>query len=116
METYRERGHRGTHIVSVYFAAAEHLGEWRVTSGWLELRPTRFRQLHATRNQLLQFFAPGQAGLWRDDRWSSLAAIVIFMTMAAAAAWRWRLRLFSGPRLLLWLWLLVAWIIPPVSI
>ena len=95
-----------------YFAAAEHLGEWRVTAGWLELRPTRFRQLHATRNQLLQFFAPGQAGLWRDDRWSSLAAIVIFMTIAAAAAWRWRLRLFSGPRLLLWLWLLVAWIIP----
>ena len=34
------------------------------------------------------------------------------MTIAAAAAWRWRLRLFSGPRLLLWLWLLVAWIIP----
>ena len=102
----------GLILLPWYLEAARHLGQWHVTAGWLELAPTRFRQLHATRNQLLQFFAPGEAGFWRYDRWSSLTAILIFMTIAAAATWRWRLRLFSGPRLLLWLWLLVAWIIP----
>ena len=74
--------------------------------------PDEVCQLHATRNQLLQFFAPGEAGFWRYDRWSSLTAILIFMTIAAAAAWRWRLRLFSGPRLLLCLWLVAAWTVP----
>ena len=95
-----------------YLEAARHLDQWRVTGGWLDIRPTKFRQLHATRNQLLQFFSPGEAGLWRYDRWSSLAALATFMTIAAAAAWRLRLRLFAGPRLLLWLWLLAAWTVP----
>ena len=91
-----------------YFAAARHLGQWRVTAGWLELHPTGFRQLHATGNQFLQFFSPGKTGLWQYERRSSLVAIVLFALIATVAAWRLRLRAFSGPRLLLWLWLIAA--------
>ncbi len=97
-----------------YLVAAQNSAKWRITAGWLEVRPMGFRQLHATRNQLLQFFAPGEAGLWQSSRWLSLAATVLFVTIAAAAAWRVRQRLFSGSRLLLWLWLLAACAAPTI--
>jgi uncharacterized membrane protein len=61
----------GLILLPWHLEAASYLGQWRVTAGWLEIRPTRFRRLHATRNQLLQFFSPGKADLWRYDRWSS---------------------------------------------
>ena len=77
-----------------YFAAARHLGQWRVTAGWLELHQTGF--------------SPGKTGLLQYERRSSLVAIVLFALIATVAAWRLRLRAFSGPRLLLWLWLIAA--------
>ncbi len=102
----------GLTLLPWYFEVFRHADQWRVTAGWLDVRPPKFRQLHATRNQLLQFFSPGTAGLWRSDRWSALAAIAVFAAIGVAAVWRLRWRLFSGPRLLLWFWLFAAWIIP----
>jgi hypothetical protein len=91
-----------------YLAAFGYLSHWRVTEGWLHLRPDHFNRLRTMRNQLLQFFSSGGSGLWRYERWSSYAAIAIFGLVAMAAGWRLRLRAFAGPRLLLWMWLIAS--------
>jgi hypothetical protein len=86
-----------------YLVAPRSLGQWRITQGWLNLRPTGFNRARTMLNQFLQFFSGG-AGLWKYEQWSSYAATVLFALVAAAAAWRLRLRAFTGPRLFLWLW------------
>lgn len=91
-----------------YLVAFGYLSHWRVTEGWLHLRPDHFNRLRTMRNQLLQFFSSGGSGLWQYERWPACAAIALFGLVAAAAGWRLRLRAFAGPRLLLWMWLIAS--------
>jgi 4-amino-4-deoxy-L-arabinose transferase-like glycosyltransferase len=91
-----------------YLVARGSLGHWRITQGWLNLRPSGFHRSRTIRNQFLQFFSAGGAGPWRSERWSSYGATALFALGAAAAAWRLRLRAFAGPRLLVWLWFIVS--------
>ena len=90
-----------------FLVARSSLGHWRITQGWLNLRPSGFHRSRTIRNDFLQFFSGG-AGLWSSERWSSYAATALFAFVALAAAWRLRLRAFAGPRLLLWLWFIVS--------
>jgi hypothetical protein len=91
-----------------YLVAFGYLSHWRVTAGWLHLRPDHFNRLRTMRNQLLQFFSSGGAGLWPYQRWPAYAAIALFALVGVAAEWRLRLRAFAGPRLLLWMWLFAS--------
>ena len=99
-------------ILPWYVAAFIYSGNWRLTQGWLTMRPTHYQRSRAIRNQILQFFSPGGVGLWRSPRWSGLLALAAFGLVAAMMAWRMRWRAFAGDRLLVWLWFLLAALIP----
>jgi hypothetical protein len=91
-----------------YLVAFGYVSHWRVTQGWLHLRPDHLDRLRTMRNQLLQFFSSGGSGLWQYERWPAYAAIALFAFVAMAAGRRLRLRAFAGPRLLLWMWLIAS--------
>lgn len=98
----------GVAVLPWYLLAFGSGAHWRVTQGWLHLRPAGFSRFRATRDDFLQFFSGGGFGLWKFRRISSLAAIGLFASVAAAFAWRFRLRMFSGDRLLLILWFAIV--------
>ncbi len=104
----------GVVIAPWYLIATKCFGAWRITKGWLELRPAEFDRLRATRNHFLQFFSSTGSGLWKQPRWSAAAAILIFAALGAFAAWRMRLQIFAGNRLFIWLWFIAACAAPSV--
>lgn len=94
----------GLAILPWYAWAALSAGHWRITQGWLHLRPTDFHRFRGIRNHFLQFFSSGGAGLWNVKLWSSLPSVALFAFIAVAMMWRLRSRIFAGPCLLLALW------------
>ncbi len=104
----------GLLIAPWYLIAAKSFGAWRVTQGWLTLRPRGFSRLRATRNHFVQFFSSSGSGLWTQQRWSAAAAILVFAAVAAVGVWRLRLRMFVGNRLLIWLWFIAACAAPSI--
>ena len=81
---------------------------WRITQGWLHLRPQSFHRTRAIRTDFLQYFSSSGYGLWGYQRWSSLAATAIFALILASVLWRQRWKVFQGGQVLLWFWFLAA--------
>ena len=92
----------GLIILPWYLKFLGNLHTWRVTDGWLHLRPLGFDYL-AWPRVVTQFFAGHEKHLWPSSRRPSLFALVLFAILAAAMIWRFR-RCLLNPRLaLLWL-------------
>ncbi len=102
----------GLAILPWYLFLPGSVGNWRVTGGWLHVRPGEYSRVRAARNQFVQFFSAGGSGLWPLSKWPArsglLLAAIIMMTMA----WRLRWRMFDGERLFVWLWFVAACIAP----
>jgi uncharacterized membrane protein len=101
-------------ILPWYSLVVGSMNRWRVTQGWLKLRPEGFRRFHATSTQFVQFFSGSGSGLWNDARWSSWAAIALFALVTAAVALRLRFQMFNDRRLFLWFWFVAACSAPSV--
>jgi hypothetical protein len=104
----------GLAILPWYARSGMSAGHWRITQGWLQLRPTEFNRFRAVRNHFLQFFSSGGAGLWDGKRWSALPSMALFAFVAGVMIWRLRLRLFAGERVLLVLWFVLVCAAPSV--
>ena len=102
-------------LILPWYAFAIRSGpHWRVTQGWLHLRPPEFSRARALRTDFLQFFSGEVSAPGKFKRISSTAAIALFALLAATFAWRSRLRMFDGGRLLLILWFVVVCAAPTV--
>ncbi|MBV9010332.1 MAG: glycosyltransferase family 39 protein [Verrucomicrobia bacterium] len=97
-----------------YVHVPDSLARWRITGGWLHMRPSEYHALRATRNHFLQFFSGGGSGLWPYSAWSARSASLLFAIVFAAMIWRLRSRLFGETRLLLWLWFIAACCAPSI--
>jgi uncharacterized membrane protein len=98
----------GLLILPWVWTAAGTFSSWKVTQGWLNREPSGFHRTRALVAQFTQFFFSAGHGRWWTPRWCKLFALMLFGIAAASAAWRLRQQLFSGPRLLLWLWLIAG--------
>jgi uncharacterized membrane protein len=98
----------GLIILPWIWMAAGTFNSWKVTQGWLNWEPMGFDRTRALVAQFTQFFFSEGHGRWWTPRWCKLFALMLFGIAAASAAWRLRQQLFSGPRLLLWLWLIAG--------
>lgn len=98
----------GVAILPWYLVAPASLSNWRITGGWLKVRPGGFHRFHALVSQCVQFFATTDFHGQRILRWSSYASLALSGVLLAIMVWRLRSRVFSGPRLLLWLWFAAA--------
>lgn len=104
----------GLLIIPWYMNVPDSFERWRVTSGWLHLRPKGYHAVRATRNHLVQFYSSGGSGLWPYHRWSTHAALASFAVIFGLMAWRLRWRIFEGRRLLVWLWFVAACVTPSI--
>ena len=104
----------GLLILPWYMFAIGSDPHWRVTQGWLHLRPREFNRVRALRVDFLQFFSGQDVAPGKFNRISSTAAVGLFALLVAAFAWRSRLRMFNGGRLLLILWFVVVCAAPTV--
>lgn len=96
-------------VLPWYIIATASSGHWRVTQGWLTLRPTGgYNRSRAIRNQIIQFFSGGGTGFAKFRRWSSFLSLFLFMLIGGIMIWRLRWRAFEGSRLALWFWFVVA--------
>jgi hypothetical protein len=98
----------GLLILPWIWVAAGTFTSWKVTQGWLSWKPAGFHRARAVFEQFTQFFLLEGHGLWRTPWWSKLSALILFGIAAGIAGWRLRQQIFSGPRLLLWLWLIAG--------
>ena len=76
---------------------------WRVTQGWLNLRPEHFSRLPASLELIVQFFSGRGHELWIGHRIFYIAALLIFGVVAVAMVKRLRGRLFNQRLVFLWL-------------
>jgi 4-amino-4-deoxy-L-arabinose transferase-like glycosyltransferase len=86
-----------------YVQLWHNFGNWRITQGWLTLRPGHFNRLIASIDLVSGFFSARAYELWIGRISWQLAALLLFVIVASLGWWRLRGRVFTGPRLLLWL-------------
>jgi Dolichyl-phosphate-mannose-protein mannosyltransferase len=84
-------------ILPWYVKLPESLAAWRITKGWLEVRPWGFDRLAASGEVVVQSFSGG------DNRRSNTVALILFGLVGVAMVGRLRLQVFGEHRLLLWL-------------
>lgn len=89
-----------------YVRLPESLHSWRVTQGWLNLRPAHFSRLAATLELGLQFFSGAGKQLSSSYRAAKIAALALFCIVAFVSLWRLRSRILEWP----WLLLLLSFI------
>ena len=99
-------------ILPWYIHVPDSFGRWRITGGWLHMRPRQYNSFRATRNHFAQFFSAGGSGLWPYSAWPARTALLVFALIIGAMIWRLRWRVFEGERLLVWLWFIAACIAP----
>ena len=104
----------GCAIAPWYLTLLQSAGQWRVTQGWLKLRPNGFNRARAIRNDFLQFFSAGGSGLWTSRRPFVIAAMLVFAAVAAIAIIRLRLSIFNERLIFLGLWFVAACAAPAV--
>lgn len=101
-------------ILPWYIHVPDSLGRWRVTGGWLHMRPRQYNSMRATRNHFVQFFSAGGSGLWPYAAWPARTALFLFAVIFGAMALRLRSGMFRNQRLLVWLWFIAACLAPSV--
>ena len=89
-------------ILPWYLKLPENAGEWRVTQGWLTMRPSHFNRIAASLELVTEFFS-GRAEIWLGYRLVYVASVFLFGIVGIAMLVRLRGQIFRGPRLLLWL-------------
>ena len=92
----------GLLILPWYAKLPESAGNWRITQGWLKLRPPHFNRLAETLQFVTEFFS-GRAEVWLGYRTFYIAALLLFGAVGVVMVTRLRTAMFRGPRLLLWL-------------
>jgi hypothetical protein len=91
----------GALVLPWYAKMPESAGNWRITQGWLKLRPPYFNRLAASLELVTEFFS-GRAEVWLGYRLFYVAALFLFGIVAVVMVVRSRAGIFRGPRLLLW--------------
>jgi 4-amino-4-deoxy-L-arabinose transferase-like glycosyltransferase len=91
-------------IAPWYLSVGEQSSAWRVTSGWLEMRPKGWNFFDAVGSALFGHLSG--RGIWGGGWRSNWIAMVLFAAIVLTFLFRWRERAFSGKRALIWLWLL----------
>jgi Dolichyl-phosphate-mannose-protein mannosyltransferase len=93
----------GALILPWYIRLSTSLGNWRVTQGWLKLRPGHFNRAIASIDVITQFFSARAHELWLSHLSWHVVALLLFLPVAAAGLWRLGRQAFTGKKLLLWL-------------
>ena len=84
-----------------YSAALGDVGNWRVTKGWLNIKPRGYRTIAVPFELVMNFFTnrPTERVVLPAMRGVMLAAVALLVVL-----WSVDRRIFSGRRALLWLW------------
>lgn len=96
----------GLMILPWYRRVPEALSAWRVTAGWLELRPNGYSAPWVPWRLFWAYFSP--SGEWGGSNRAEQAAKLGMLVLGAGLLWTWRRRAFNGRRAVLWLWLVAA--------
>lgn len=99
-------------ILPWYVHLPETMRMWRVTMDWLLIAPGGFHRVSAARDLLLQFFSGRTLSLWHTPRIAELVVLAVIGFCAVRTGLRLRSKAFAGPRMLIWLWLMAAWLGP----
>jgi 4-amino-4-deoxy-L-arabinose transferase-like glycosyltransferase len=91
-------------ILPWYLKLSESLSNWRITQGWLKVRPPGFNRLGAFFELISQFFSWQPVHhAWIGYRISYISALILFSFVGVLMLWRLRFHLRARRVLLLWL-------------
>lgn len=83
-----------------YVKLPESLGNWRITQGWLKLRPGNFFWLTAFFDFIVQFFSGGAHQLWIGHTTTYFSALILFAVIGYVMVRRLRRHSFDDSALL----------------
>lgn len=95
-------------VLPWYLKFPDTLAQWRITSHWMEIKPSGYVRPLVARDLLVQYFSGYGRYIWEPHRIAELGALIVFTVAGCIALLRWRARFFAGPRLLLWMWFAAA--------
>jgi hypothetical protein len=93
----------GLAAVPWYAQVPATLRSWRVTQGWLDVKPPGYDALLAPFRALARFFSG--RGLWTGDLQADYDAALLAVAAGAALFWKLGRRALTGDRGLAWMWL-----------
>jgi hypothetical protein len=91
-------------VLPWYYHIPESLSLWRVTGDWQKVQPSGYRPVQAA--LLLPWSFLSIDGVWGGSRSRGWINAGLFLILAIIAYWKFVGSLFSGPRSLLWFWVL----------
>lgn len=94
-------------VLPWYVGVPSDLAAWRVTKGWLEMRPGSFSPLAAQLRLFWSYVSLSSGWYYPTERLEPLLLLVVLALLAAAILLQ-RRRLLSAEWQLLWLWLLAV--------
>lgn len=87
-----------------YASLGKHMSAWRITSGWLEMRPRNWNLYEAIWSGLFGHLSG--RGIWGGGYKSNLIAMALFALCLGTFLVRWKARAFLGYRAWMGMWLL----------